>query len=172
MKTCTKCGIEKDESEFGKSGKNKDGSIKFRADCKECQCKYVTDRRLLPEIQKRDNEYRVQHKKEMAAYYQNSKEERRKYYKDNIKQQKNSQLLRHYGITLEQYNQMFEAQNGVCAICGQPEILFNKSLAVDHDHKTGKIRALLCGNCNHALGKFKDSQEILQSAINYLKSHS
>ena len=72
-----------------------------------------------------------------------------------------------YGVTLEQYDKMFEGQNGVCAICGG----INKSdrrLAIDHNHETGKIRGLLCSNCNTGIGMLKENINILCSAISYL----
>ncbi len=68
---------------------------------------------------------------------------------------------------------MHDAQNGLCAICNQPETAFMKNkimyLAVDHDHKTGKIRGLLCSNCNNGLGRFYDNVELLQNAIGYIE---
>ena len=77
-------------------------------------------------------------------------------------------LRDNYGISLEKYQEIFEAQNGVCAICHrQPNP--NKSLAVDHDHETGVVRGLLCDNCNLMLGLSKDSPLILEAAIRYLQ---
>lgn len=77
------------------------------------------------------------------------------------------------GVTIEDYNKLVEKQNGLCAICGQVETVENqfgpRSLCVDHDHKTGKVRGLLCSLCNHLLGNAKDNLEILQKAITYLK---
>jgi len=72
---------------------------------------------------------------------------------------------------------MHKKQNGLCLICGNAETSRNpktgepRSLAVDHDHETGKIRGLLCTFCNTALGKFHDDVEILKKAIDYLISH-
>jgi hypothetical protein len=64
-----------------------------------------------------------------------------------------------------------EAQDGKCAICGVHEAYApRKRLAVDHDHRTGAIRGLLCGNCNVGLGQFKDSPELLAAAIRYLEA--
>jgi len=60
-------------------------------------------------------------------------------------------------------------QNFGCAICGITEEETKKSFCVDHDHKTGKVRGLLCNNCNHGLGLFKDNTLFLARAINYLK---
>jgi len=73
-----------------------------------------------------------------------------------------------YGISSSEYWAMMEAQNGVCAICGQTEN-GGKKLAVDHDHDTGAIRGLLCGACNKGLGHFQDSEKIMDAAIQYLQ---
>lgn len=77
-----------------------------------------------------------------------------------------------YGITQEAYDALLAQQNGVCAICGNPETVIIRGtlcpLSVDHDHDTGKIRGLLCSTCNAALGLFKDNIENLSNAIDYL----
>lgn len=78
-------------------------------------------------------------------------------------------LMREYGITPEDFNMMHENQKGLCAICNKPELV-KANLAVDHDHNTGKVRGLLCSTCNHALGAFGDSVELLHKAIAYLES--
>ena len=76
-------------------------------------------------------------------------------------------LKQRYGITPDDYAAMFTAQGGACAICKRhPE---NK-LAVDHCHTSGKVRGLLCMNCNQALGKFRDDTKIMEAAIAYLQS--
>lgn len=83
-------------------------------------------------------------------------------------------LSQNYGITLEEYNAILLSQNNVCAICGKVNIFNSKftnkrmSLSVDHNHETGKIRGILCNNCNRAMGLFGDDTEILYKAINYL----
>lgn len=73
-----------------------------------------------------------------------------------------------YGLSPEQYMEILEAQQGKCAICRE-EPTTKRGLAVDHNHKTGQVRGLLCTGCNTALGSFKDSEEILTSAIEYLR---
>lgn len=84
-------------------------------------------------------------------------------------------LMRKYGLTPADYQDMYLAQGGVCAICRQPETavhhtsLAPKALAVDHCHKTGKVRGLLCWHCNSVLGKVKDSVTILRSMVGYLE---
>lgn len=90
--------------------------------------------------------------------------------------QKARSLRASFGISLEDYEQMHAAQNGLCAICGQPEMEKRegklKALSVDHDHATGEIRQLLCGLCNKGLGKFRDSPDLLRKAAKYLERHS
>lgn len=81
-------------------------------------------------------------------------------------------FLRLYGISHETYNDMFAAQCGVCAICGEKQSKRNgriTRLAVDHDHKTGKVRSLLCTRCNLGIGFFLDEQDRLAAAMEYLK---
>lgn len=68
-----------------------------------------------------------------------------------------------YGITLKEYNQRIIKQNGKCLICHK-----KSKLHIDHNHKTNKIRGLLCERCNPGLGFFNDDVNILKSAINYL----
>lgn len=74
-----------------------------------------------------------------------------------------------YKLTDSKYGQMFTNQNGLCAICNGK---CNRRLAVDHDHKTGKVRGLLCIRCNFLLGYAKDNEEILENAILYLRTNS
>ena len=76
-----------------------------------------------------------------------------------------------YNITIEDYDNMLEAQDNGCAICGKTPEDNRGRLHVDHDHETGEIRGLLCGNCNKALGLFQDDITSLRSAINYLRSN-
>ena len=81
---------------------------------------------------------------------------------------RNFHFEKKYGITLEEYNTMFEQQNGCCAICNIHQVELKRHLYVDHDHSTNKVRALLCHHCNSLLGYAKDNIEILQVAIAYL----
>lgn len=76
-----------------------------------------------------------------------------------------------YNISLKEYEEMVFNQNGLCAICKNPPITHNKILKVDHNHKTGKIRGLLCDFCNFAIGNAKEDILILESAIEYLKHY-
>ena len=83
--------------------------------------------------------------------------------------------LKKYGIDTTEYQRLLEQQNGVCAICRNPPDGIGKTgkvLHVDHDHKTGAVRGLLCRTCNPALGAFADDIARLKQAIVYLESHA
>lgn len=86
---------------------------------------------------------------------------------------KDTHLKSLYGITIEDYQVMMVKQGGVCKICNKPETAMLKGrvklLAVDHCHVTGKIRGLLCADCNRALGMFKDNPAVLRNAAKYLE---
>lgn len=103
--------------------------------------------------------------------YPRNKEYHKEYYKKNKEainnKSRNNHLRRTYGITTEQYEQLKRNQNGKCAICSGE---FDSTLHVDHCHKTGAIRGLLCNACNSGLGKLKDSVKLLKSAIKYLEN--
>lgn len=82
-----------------------------------------------------------------------------------------------YGIEASAYRELFEQQNGVCAACSEPELPRRKTvqqvrLSIDHDHATGKIRGLLCSNCNTALGLLQESAERIEMLAVYLKKHT
>jgi hypothetical protein len=77
-----------------------------------------------------------------------------------------------FGMSIETYNQMFQDQNGTCAICNKHQTELTKRLSVDHCHKTDKIRQLLCSQCNTLLGMSQDNEMVLQSAIAYLRKHT
>lgn len=79
------------------------------------------------------------------------------------------ELKRKYKISLKDYNDIFHRQSGNCAICHTNQSMFTMQLSVDHCHKTGKVRGLLCNNCNRCIGLLKDDTEVLKRAINYLK---
>lgn len=106
---------------------------------------------------------------ERAAYMRDYS---RKMRETNPAYHKSIKLRKTYGITIERYDEMLAEQNGCCAICAKPESneIRGKivSLAVDHCHKTGAVRALLCGNCNRGLGFFNDDPELLAKAQQYV----
>jgi hypothetical protein len=126
--------------------------------------------------------YRRAHKSLMSD--QERLEKKRAYARENQKRFRennwrgwySSKLKSKYGITLEGYEALLKKQNGMCAICKKPEkaASYRKpgarlSLSVDHCHTTGKVRGLLCANCNRGLGLFQHDRAILKSASAYLR---
>lgn len=101
------------------------------------------------------------------------KNEEKREKKDPALQRRARHIQRQYNLSIEQYINMFKEQNGVCKICGRPprgkhrvnETLY---LNVDHDHKTGEVRGLLCSQCNTALGLLEDNPQYLRNAADYL----
>lgn len=97
------------------------------------------------------------HRKKWQKEYQQTNT-----YKSNL-------MLRTYGITQEEYNEMLKEQDYSCAICQTHQDEFENRLSIDHNHNTGSIRGLLCSNCNTAIGLLGDNLESIQKALDYLK---
>lgn len=98
------------------------------------------------------------------------------WYAQNPRRERNADLKKRYGITVEEFEVKVIAQKGLCAICNRPEraAVRNgkaRSLAVDHDHVSGAVRDLLCTGCNSGLGHFEDNSELLKAAAAYLERH-
>lgn len=151
-KICSVCGETKDVSNFRPEGKQ----------CKVCKAAYRKAHEPkyseLTEEQKQKRRIATENWRlrnpETAALRARDKEYKKK-----------------YGITLEQYNEMLAQQNNTCAICQEP-CTTGMNLAVDHDHTTGKVRALLCKNCNTAIGLLGEDTNRMAKAIEYIQSHS
>jgi hypothetical protein len=114
-------------------------------------------------IKAQSQAYRDSHKEECKA-------QRARRHK-KAQQYEHKKTMLKYGITPEIYLAMFKAQKGVCAICAKPS-KSSRRLAVDHDHVSGQVRGLLCGNCNWAVGHLVDSQERIDRIRFYLRKHS
>jgi len=82
-----------------------------------------------------------------------------------------STIRRRFGVTTEQYDEMLARQNGGCAICGKTNPNGHR-LAIDHNHRSGKVRGLLCRNCNSAIGQLLDSPELIRKAADYVESQA
>ena len=76
-----------------------------------------------------------------------------------------------FGITLQEYESKLKYQNYCCAICETSQEEFNLRFAIDHNHKTGEVRDLLCGQCNIAIGMAREDENILKKMIKYLQKH-
>lgn len=154
MKICKKCKIEKEFKEFSKRNSSKDG---FRGSCKICRSKIAKNRYdRIPEIIK----------KKRQEYYQKNKEE---FFHKTRKQH----LKKKFNITIEDYKNLLDNQSNKCAICesNSAKNKLNKNFSVDHCHRSGKIRGLLCNKCNAGIGYFEDNVHFLKNAIKYLEKN-
>ena len=146
MAKCIVCGVELTDDNWWPSYRKECNYI-----CIACQ-------------KQRHKQYRKTHKKEikqyMEQYYKNHKEE--------IGQQhKQYDRLKKYGITIQQELNMLEAQGNKCAICDKPLNSLTEA-HIDHNHRTGKVRGILCGNCNRAIGLLRDNPSNTLRATMYL----
>jgi hypothetical protein len=141
MKTCNRCKVTKAASEFHpRRNRGKPGYLD--SDCKPCAS---------------DRSREVYHARKAAGY------KRSAVYKHG------STIKSKYGIDADDYAQMLAAQGGACALCDYVPSPGDKRLCVDHCHKTGAVRALLCHPCNGGLGCFKDSPQLARLAATYLE---
>ena len=151
---CNNCNLEKDTSEFYKNHTAKSGLSSF---CKKCDGEKAHQRHL----------------KKKAGTFIPQKLRPKPYGKSNTRYYRHSKKLEWlFGIGLPEFEEILKSQNHCCAICGKPQSSQKRRFSVDHSHETGKIRAILCDNCNHGLGNFKDNIKNLENAINYLKEHT
>lgn len=128
---------------------------------------------------KRRNENRKHVREVQRAWRAKNPEKQNEYNKRDYQRRKaqfvewnrSRSLKRLYGLTIEQYEEMYRSQNGCCAICGGINVA-GRRLAVDHCHKTNRVRALLCNTCNTTIGTAKENPNILQQCIAYLSKHA
>lgn len=140
-KVCRICKQEKPIERFSFRNDNQ----KYRTECKDC----------LNVLRKQQPAF--------GRWHKLNKERVKKYMAD-------LSLKRYWGMTREEFDSRLEAQGGKCKICGTCKWMGKGNRPhVDHCHKTGKIRGLLCNLCNVGLGAFKDSTDSLEKAIQYLK---
>jgi hypothetical protein len=141
-KQCYTCNIEQPVENFNKNSNKKD-SLQY--ECKSCRKVYRSKPEKIIETAQRSKKHYESHKDR---------------YRDRG-------LKKLYGISLKDYEKLYNSQEGVCKICGN----FEDRLSVDHNHRTDKIRSLLCKNCNALLGHVDDSIQILKQAISYLEEY-
>ena len=139
-KECRKCNQIKLHSEFHKET-SPGNKYGLAYWCKECACSNS-----------------LKHHARRAAADPSYKKAKRSYY-----------IQHKHGLTLQEYEAKLASQNYLCAICGVKLATHGQGTHLDHDHKTGLLRAFLCTNCNRGLGCFHDSMEKLTEAIEYLR---
>jgi hypothetical protein len=83
----------------------------------------------------------------------------------------NTKLKARFGITIDEYEAMYEQQGGKCLCCGDTESYLGHRLAVDHCHETGKIRGLLCKSCNVGLGNLKENKQFISNLLKYVENY-
>lgn len=169
-KTCNKCGEDKPESAFylRKAATSAERSSSrpwttdiLRQPCKACISTY-------------GQQYKQRDAVKARSIQKNSYEKHRT---KRLAQGRRAWLWKRYSITPEQYDEMLATQGGVCAICRKAETVTDprygqvRSLAVDHCHTTGAVRALLCARCNIGMGLFADSPEHLRQVMEYLERY-
>lgn len=103
-------------------------------------------------------------------HFKKTEDAYRKKNRDRIAKHALQDRVRKFGITISRLEEMKEEQDNKCAICGNPP--HRRDLHIDHDHKTGKVRALLCHFCNAGLGYFRDDVDRMYLAIEYLMKHN
>lgn len=150
-------------SDFYQAAGMRDG---HRNDCKACNLKVQAARiQANPEAnRRRAKEWRLDNPERAARRDEHYRATGRKRISD-----RKSYLKRKFGITPERYDAMLAAQGGVCAICGRPPNS-GAALHIDHDHRTNRIRGILCFRCNNALGDLDDDPDRLMAAAMYLLS--
>jgi len=173
-KICPKCKIEKLAGEFDKSKNRSDGLSVY---CKVCNKEYREANKTIIAEQKKEyyktvREEKLKYNKE---YFQNNtdkcKSNNRKYYENNrqkiITRSKARRYRVDFGITIEDFEKKLSLQQNKCLGCGK-EFTEKGDACLDHNHTSGKIRGILCRNCNLAVGGAKDNIEILKKVINYI----
>ena len=131
---------------------------------RERQREYRSD----PEVRQR---LRAYNRERMSTEEAKARDRERSQLPHRKRKTRDGNLRRAYGIGVDDYEAMFAAQEGRCAICGASEsnTKMSEHLHVDHDHETGQVRALLCNPCNIGLGCFADSPERLRQALAYIE---
>jgi hypothetical protein len=169
-KVCTKFGELKPMGEFYANSARKDG---YDARCKKCDAERGAAYRAThrEEDRARDAAYRANNQDKRRAYNDAHREELSAYFSRYNAEHRDKRcaydLMRHYGLSSDDYDALFSSQQGKCAICNGDN--GGRRLHTDHDHETGKVRGLLCSNCNTAIGLLGDDIELLNKAVLYLK---
>jgi hypothetical protein len=164
-KRCIKCGIEKPLNEYTIHNRNKGQHRNF---CHDCEKQWISKYHKTPQGKEKRKEWVENNKDKIDEYkeiYKNDlvrKEKSRTYHRARW-------LMINFNMTVDKYMSMFEQQDGKCAICGIERNGGKRNFCIDHDHKTGNVRGLLCHSCNVSVGLMKDSPYLLRKAAEYLE---
>ncbi|MBT2442255.1 endonuclease VII domain-containing protein [Streptomyces sp. ISL-36] len=176
MKRCARCGEEKPRASFAIKRSNLDG---LQRQCRDCMADYHRDRqvargqRVRPRVEVPEGHKFCQRCGETKPH---SEWHRNKTASDGLSTRckacraiegRAGHLKRQYGITEAERDEMISSQMGICTIC-----LTAPAVHVDHCHETGRVRGVLCFNCNSAIGKLGDDPDTLRRAISYLEGHA
>jgi hypothetical protein len=147
--------------------KEKQYRIKHKTKKKNYMAQYRAENK--DKISEQKKQWDIDNMENSKQYYVNNKEKYKQRYVNNKDEQKERFFKRKYGLTLEQYTEIYNKQYGKCAICGKHQTKLKQALCVDHDHITNIVRGLLCSNCNTGIGMLEDNVQLLTNAIDYLK---
>ena len=166
QKRCRLCGEVQSIAEFHRAVGMRDG---HRNECKTCfraiaRKRYQADPQKVKDAVRRWQQENPERLRAYRAEYRN-RPERKRAMRDLYYQ-------RTYGISADEADEILQAQNGRCAICSTPAPARLASMHLDHDHATGQIRGFLCIDCNHGLGKLRDSADLLLRALVYLRQRN
>ncbi len=163
-KKCTKCHKDKVLSDFGKASNHKDGK---KSRCLKCERAWHAEnyKKNPRKIIDRNKEWKQKNPTKVRQIAKN-------YLANNQQKFREYRLRRTFGLTIQQYDEMYLCQSGCCAVCKKHQSELNRVLCVDHDHSTGKIRKLLCHECNKALGLLYENIRTIESLAKYLRDHN
>jgi len=158
-KKCSTCKIVKPLGDFYPIA---NGSKGVRPSCKECSTKKEREK------YGSDAEFRWSKISKQAIKMQQDPEHK-KHHRMMVRRW---HLKNAYGLSLKDFDDLLQSQDGGCAICKTKEVYGETKtrMVVDHCHKTNKVRGILCDLCNTALGKFRDDTKLLEKAIAYLNT--
>lgn len=177
-KACKTCQVTKPITEFYVHKGGRDG---HRRSCKSCVQKVQKEghdpvkaaeakvryyARHRDKVLERSKEWRENNREQYNLYMLNMKQTDPEFYKLRARRYN---LKREYGLSLDQYDELLERQKGCCAICGRHQSGLNKTLAVDHSHRTKRVRGLLCTGCNYRLVARHEDGDILRKVADYIE---
>lgn len=164
---CPRCGTVR--LQFNKTG--------VKTSCRPCSDRWREENRDY--ILQYQRKAIAQRRKDDPAKHRTIQEKHRRENPESVKFQQVKSKVKKFGLTIEEYAEMVKDQNNVCDICGKPETAViskdnptPRALHIDHDHASGKVRALLCSSCNTGLGSFRDNPLLLCAAAEYVQYHS